>query len=245
MNIQKKHQTLPIIHYNQKEELHLPSCSRFMQNTELVLSPNRRMVSSRSSNEHHTTRTKNTKTHKPKFNIGRVSTSTTSSLQAKNRNQQTKHSRKLKQTGSRSLPSIQKSSQHKVYMNMFRAFLARLRLGFCSDENSKSGSKKYNKENVKSECGICFEFSQSLRQCVKCRNSFCKACIERWREVKDQCPLRCRGSFQVRELVYFKCRNHRALRMRLHEGVLRHGFVPNLRDPQRSRDAPPIQVQGR
>ena len=70
-------------------------------------------------------------------------------------------------------------------------------------------------------CPVCQDLLCSPRECSKCRNAFCKPCIDKWlqsQNLESACPMRCRGvtfmkisvpfKHQLENLFQIRCKNY-------------------------------------
>lgn len=66
-------------------------------------------------------------------------------------------------------------------------------------------------------CSICHEILNCPMECNKCKNCFCKVCIENWRNSNDSCPFRCEEFLlksphkivlDALKNLSFRCQNH-------------------------------------
>ena len=49
-------------------------------------------------------------------------------------------------------------------------------------------------------CVICHEISFLPSECQNCQNIFCSECVTSWRQIKNICPLNCKGEFKIKPI---------------------------------------------
>lgn len=49
-------------------------------------------------------------------------------------------------------------------------------------------------------CVICHEISLLPSECKSCQNIFCSECVTSWKQIKNICPLNCKGEFKIKPI---------------------------------------------
>jgi len=49
-------------------------------------------------------------------------------------------------------------------------------------------------------CIICHEITLFPSECLHCQNLFCSACFSTWKNIRNVCPLQCKGDFQIKPI---------------------------------------------